>query len=76
MKLEIDIKKSVEKGLQECELTIGMTLKEAVEKPIPRKPLDTDWLYCPNCGKTLDVLEQKNYCANCGQKIDWRMKHE
>lgn len=43
----------------------------ALEKQIPKKPKDTDWLYCPSCGIVLDVIEQKNYCGDCGQKIDW-----
>lgn len=45
--------------------------KDSLEKQIPKEPVETDWLYCPSCGKKLNVLEQKNYCANCGQKIDW-----
>ena len=32
------VKSGVEQAMKECELTIGMTLKEAVEKQIPKKP--------------------------------------
>lgn len=34
------VKSGVEQAMKECELKIGMTLKEAVEKQIPKKPLD------------------------------------
>lgn len=32
-----DVKNGVEQAMKECELTIGMTLKEAVEKQIPKR---------------------------------------
>ena len=32
------VKSGVEQAMKECELKIGMTLKEAVERQIPRKP--------------------------------------
>lgn len=32
------VKSGVEQAMKECELTIGMTLKEAVERQIPKKP--------------------------------------
>lgn len=74
MKLDIGkvIKEGVEKGLQECELTIGMTLKEAVEKQIPKKPnipWDTQLEQCPMCQR--GFIGQPSYCSVCGQKIDW-----
>lgn len=58
-------------GVIQLEVPEFNAVKNALEKQIPKKPADVDWLYCPGCGEKLDVLEQKNYCANCGQKIDW-----
>lgn len=88
MQLDIGkvVKEGFEKELQECELTIGMTLKEAVEKQIPKKTkvvrsnfVNLDRFCCPSCGKGLiEKLDSEwvagrlnNYCADCGQKIDW-----
>ena len=48
------VKSGVEQAMKECELTIGMTLKEAVEKQIPKKPIHYDSVphdRCPNCHK-------------------------
>lgn len=75
MQLDIGkvVKEGFEKGLQECELTIGMTLKEAVEKQIPKKPnipWDTQLEQCPMCQR--GFIGQPSYCSVCGQKIDWR----
>ena len=68
----------VEQAMKECELTIGMTVKEAVEKQIPKKVmLSKEYpLYelCPNCGKNLFSFAngwQYNYCPYCGQALDW-----
>ena len=36
------VKSGVEQAMRECELTIGMTLKEAVEKQIPKQPIKID----------------------------------
>lgn len=33
------VKSGVEQAMKEYELTIGMTLKEAVERQIPKKPI-------------------------------------
>lgn len=66
------IKQGVEQAMKECELTIGMTLKEAVEKQIPKKPAiykDTrDW-FDLNGNVTgtyeTDVIE----CPVCGEYL-------
>lgn len=59
------VKSGVEQAMKECELTIGMTLKEAVEKQIPKKPskkpLDirtpvVTWGLCPVCEGELNKL--------------------
>ena len=44
---------------------------EALEKQIPQKPVDTDWLYCPNCKKSLNVMAKEKFCNDCGQALDW-----
>lgn len=66
------IKQGVEQAMKECELTIGMTLKEAVKKQIPKKPVvytDTRNLldyYGNSCGTyEVNVFE----CPACGEYI-------
>lgn len=75
MKLDFEenIKAGVEQAMKECELTIGMTLKECVEKQIAKKPdipWDTQREQCPVCQGSF--IGKQNYCSECGQKIDWR----
>lgn len=78
------VKSGVEQAMKECELTIGMTLKEAVEKQIPKKPLDictpvVTWGLCPACKGELNklgrrpnrVLKNQTYCMDCGQRLKW-----
>ena len=83
MKIDFDkvVKEGVEQAMRECELTIGMTLKEAVEKQIPQRPLDFgDKAYlCPNCRRNnfydgTETLNKTNFCNYCGQAIDWSGK--
>lgn len=74
------VKAGVEQAMKECELTIGMTLKEAVEKQIPKKPIKTNedyeatsgrWIIdweCPSCG---NPYADDSYCSCCGQALDW-----
>lgn len=72
------IKSGVEQAMKECELTIGMTLKEAIEKQIPKKPTDFSGRHwgkaiggnCPNCNSAVNSKEYR-YCRNCGQALDW-----
>lgn len=84
MKFDFDkcIKDGVEQAMKECELTIGMTLKEALEKQIPTKGSikylssytdDPPVLLCPNCQEHIPTegCNFYKYCYNCGQKIDW-----
>lgn len=72
------VKSGVEQAMKECELTIGMTVKEAVEKQIPKKVmLSKEYpLYelCPSCGKNLFSFAngwEYTYCHYCGQRLDW-----
>lgn len=45
------------------------TAIEALEKQIPKKPINISWTHyhCPICKKSVN----SNYCGNCGQAIDW-----
>ena len=72
MKINIEkaVKDGVERAMREYELTTGMTLKEAVEKQVPKEPKDDGWLYCPVCGRDI-LLDRFKYCPDCGQRIDW-----
>ena len=69
------VKAGVEQAMRECGLAIGMTLKEAVERQVAKKPNpDTKFYgygFCPTCNACfMDNLT--NYCGNCGQKLDWK----
>ncbi len=83
MKLDLEqvIKIGCERAMEQYELTIGMTLKEAVEKQIPKKPIDYrfPWSICPNCNGSVYLKhiqehignEETTYCEHCGQALDW-----
>ena len=86
MKIDFEecIKSGVDQAMKDCELTIGMTLKEAVEKQVAKKPsfegdgydpdgnLVYDTWICPCCEKHYEVdYEEYDYCPSCGQRIDW-----
>lgn len=43
----------------------------ALEKQIPKKPIITDWVYCPNCNWKIAMLIGKEVCPKCGQVLDW-----
>lgn len=86
--LKFDITKAVKSGvaqaLKNCELTIGMTLADAVDRQIPKIPtfegdgyapdgsfVYDEWL-CPCCDTRYEVdYDKYDYCPACGQKIDW-----
>ena len=49
---------------------------EALEKQMPKKPLDKtkstdDYGYCPNCKTIIDNYSDFKFCSTCGQAIDW-----
>lgn len=73
MEIKLDGKKIIDKAMANVELEIGMTLKEAVEKQIPKEPLPyKGWEgKCPTCG-VIFVDRLTNYCGNCGQKLLWK----
>lgn len=82
MKISIDevVRSGVEQAMKDCELTIGMTLKEAVERQIPKKPTTLDrknengmidlTFKCPACNAFF-FGTTANYCRLCGQKFSW-----
>ena len=79
MEIKLDLKKVLGKAMENIELEIGMTLKEAVEKQIPKQPvmrylddLDIGNMFesCPICG-SLEVYEENPYCPKCGQRLKW-----
>ena len=57
------------------------TAIEALEKQIPKKPINEECYYiCPCCRDDLGVsdddifiykLSMPKYCSNCGCKLDW-----
>ena len=50
---------------------------EALEKQIPRKPLNREdkseisYGDCPCCSNMIDNWDNIRYCGECGQAIDW-----
>lgn len=59
---------------------------EALEKQIPKKPIEkevigasmTGYKYkgqCPKCSSTVSQYTG-NYCPNCGKKIDWSEQND
>ena len=45
---------------------------EALEKQIPKKPMEKDgWLACPNCEISMSGRMYVPWCDNCGQALDW-----
>lgn len=84
MVFEQAIKEGVDQAMKECELTIGMTLKECVERQIAKQPdiegdgydekgeLIYDTGFCPTCRHEFEIYyDATKYCPNCGQKLDW-----
>lgn len=84
MVFEQAIKEGVDQAMKECELTIGMTLKECVERQIAKQPdiegdgydengeLIYDTGYCPTCRHEFEIYyDATKYCPNCGQHLDW-----
>lgn len=55
-----------------------MTLKQALEKQIPKKPIYLSRRYwetvssgrCPNCKAQVNSMTYR-YCKHCGQALDW-----
>ena len=49
----------------------------ALEKQVPKKPLDKTMEYngdygkCPCCGRTVSDYDELKRCSDCGQALDW-----
>lgn len=72
MKIELSkewLKSAFEDALAEYTLESGVTLKEAAEKQIPKKPVFHETKYVCPCGSYVKV--RKRYCGTCGQALDW-----
>lgn len=86
----MEIKRALEIIEEEMPFTSGVieeakeTIKNAVEKQIPKKPLDictpvVTWGICPFCRGELNkigkqtnrVFKTNAYCMDCGQALDW-----
>ena len=58
-------------------LTAMGIVTEALEKQIPKKPINYDSIphsRCPVCNNSIKVFEdahEYHYCLYCGQAIDW-----
>lgn len=64
--------------LEEYGLSEDMSLKDCVEKQIPKKVVNIQgnptWGYCPYCNKTIDKSGSPNGCKHCLQRVDWGNK--
>lgn len=74
------IRSVFEQVLEEYEFESGVTLKEAAEKQIPKKPINYSiynrgyMIYeceCPSCQHSRREAYLFAYCEKCGQRIDW-----
>lgn len=68
LNIEKAVKNGVDQALNETELVIGMTLREAVEKQMPQK-VYCAYKFCPVCDSHLETGQK--YCSNCGQVLEW-----
>lgn len=89
MKPEKTIKKlrypELPDGLVMVDLETRREAIKALEKQIPRKPIDKtkpddtaslayencNIIVCPTCGRRLKLKSKGKYCDKCGQKLDW-----
>lgn len=54
------------------------TAIEALEKQTPEEVRNTYvsevgflWGECPECGKKIAYVQDRNFCSNCSQALDW-----
>ena len=56
-------------------LELNKIVSEALEKQIPKKPIDNgeqEWFECPTCGKVVvTYYDGKRHHCRCGQAIDF-----
>ena len=77
-------------GLVMVDLETRQEAIKALEKQIPRKPIDKtkpddtaslayencNIIVCPTCGRRLKLKSKGKYCDKCGQKLDWGENHD
>ena len=56
-------------------LELNKIVSEALEKQIPKKPIDNgeqEWFQCPTCGKVVvTYYDGKRHHCECGQSLKW-----
>ena len=56
-------------------LELNKIVSEALEKQIPKKPIDNgeqEWFQCPTCGRVAVVYYAgKRHHCECGQSLKW-----
>ena len=73
---------AIKSVLEEYGLTEDVSLKDCVDKQIPKKPMIDEFDYgdgyvCGECESFLHYVDdddehiRTNYCCHCGQAIDW-----
>ena len=66
----------------EATITALTMAVEALEKQIPKKPVNYDSVphsRCPVCNNAVKVFEdahKHHYCLYCGQRLDWEEEDE
>lgn len=65
--------KGCEEDCYESGKCCWLTIKDALEKQIPKKPIN--WLgkmpICPRCNRADYIKPLESYCKFCGQFVDW-----
>lgn len=82
MELKLDCRKILNEAMENVELEIGMTLKEAVNRQIAEKPickateknkdnkrLEKEFYLCPCCKSVLYVQHDKKYFDSNGKVV-------
>ena len=57
-------------------LELNKIVSEALEKQIPKTPIDNteqEWFQCPTCGRVAVVYYagKRHHCKRCGQSLKW-----
>ena len=55
-------------------LQLNKIVSKALKKQIPKKPIVSNDITCPNCSATLIYClhtSEIDYCNKCGQRLDW-----
>lgn len=73
--------KAIENGIKTEYLLNEKAIISALEKQIPKKPIEDcyPWCICPNCRGSVYLKHiqehmfnaETSYCEHCGQALDW-----